>query len=54
VVGLAPRLPRVYLLCGRVVGISDLLGHHQLATAPEDAIFRWTGAPSTADAARGP
>jgi alanine racemase len=40
VTGLAPRLPRVYMLHGRAVGVSDLLGHHQWSTASEDAIFR--------------
>jgi alanine racemase len=47
VTGLAPRLPRAYLLRGRLVGVSDLLGDHQLAPGAADAIFRWPAVPST-------
>lgn len=41
VTGLTQRLPRAYLRQGRLVGVTDLLGDHQLAPAAEDAIFHW-------------
>lgn len=53
VVGLTGRLPRYYLLHGRLVGVTDLLGSRLLSAAPEEDIFHWRGPARAAEAASG-
>jgi alanine racemase len=50
---LGARLPRAYVQRGRLVGVSDLLGDHQLAAGPDDQIFRWPVAAPGASVASG-
>ena len=46
VTGLAPRVARAYLQRGRLAGVTDLLGSRQMASAADDAIYRWSDVPT--------